>query len=241
VLRTELHPQGVEIVTVCLELGGAEVARPYVEAAEPEHPSLVDDAHVLDTRFGVVNIPSAIWIDEEGTIVRPAEPAWAGASPRRRIDLPEDVLARLARDGFKPRFSGQHEEYPDALRDWATRGPDSPYAYSPAEVVARSQPCPPEVSRASAHFELAQHLWNADRREAAFAHFREAHRLQPDNWTYKRQAWSLVSRESTPGEGGRFVQSALPGQEDEWPFESDFWTDVTNLGEREYYPRTLEH
>ena len=37
-----------------------------------------------------------------------------------------------------------------------------------------------------------------------------------------------------------FVQSALPGCEDEWPFESDFWTDVTNLGEREYYPRTLD-
>jgi hypothetical protein len=241
VLRTDLHPQGVEIVTVCLELAGAEVARPYVEAAQPEHPSLMDDSHQLDALFGFVNIPSAIWIDEEGTIVRPPEPAWPGPSPKLRVELPDDLLTRLARDGFRPRFGGERERYADALRDWAARGADSPYAYSPSEVVARSQPRPPEVSRAAAHFELAEHLWRAGRREAAFAHFREAHRLQPDNWTYKRQAWSLVSRESTPGEGGRFVQSALPGHEDEWPFESDFWTDVIDLGEREYYPRTLEH
>jgi hypothetical protein len=28
----------------------------------------------------------------------------------------------------------------------------------------------------------------------------ECHRLQPDNWTYKRQAWSLVGRERVEGE-----------------------------------------
>jgi hypothetical protein len=30
--------------------------------------------------------------------------------------------------------------------------------------------------------------------EAAQRWFREAHRLQPENWTYKRQAWSMVDR-----------------------------------------------
>ena len=34
---------------------------------------------------------------------------------------------------------------------------------------------------------------------AAIAHFNECHRLQPDNWTYKRQAWSLVGNERVGG------------------------------------------
>ena len=29
-------------------------------------------------------------------------------------------------------------------------------------------------------------------RDAAWPHFREARRLQPENWTYKRQAWQLA-------------------------------------------------
>ena len=239
-LRSELHSLGVEIVTVCLELAGAEAARPYVEAAAPEHPSLVDEAHVMDSLFGVVNVPSAIWIDEEGMIVRPAEPAWPGPAPRLRVELPEPVLERLRGERLGNRFAGERERYAAALRDWAARGAASPYAYGPEDVVARSQPRSPDESRAAAHFELAQHLWTARRREPALEHFRAAHRLQPDNWTYKRQAWSLVSRETTSGEAGRFVQMALPGEEDAWPFESDFWSDVRALGERPYYPNTLE-
>ena len=41
-MRSELHPLGVEIVTVSLELSGPEASRKYIEAAAPEHPSLLD-------------------------------------------------------------------------------------------------------------------------------------------------------------------------------------------------------
>jgi hypothetical protein len=34
-LREELHPKGIEIVTVALDTGGADKARPYIEAAHP--------------------------------------------------------------------------------------------------------------------------------------------------------------------------------------------------------------
>ncbi len=67
---------GVEIVTVSLELSGPEVSRPFIEAANPTHPSLLDPKHQLDALFGVVNIPNVIWINEEGVIVRPPEPGW---------------------------------------------------------------------------------------------------------------------------------------------------------------------
>ncbi len=70
-LRRELSPRGLEIVTVALDTGGADAVRPWIEAARPEHPSLIDRGHLTDELFGIVNVPSGIWIDEAGTIVRP--------------------------------------------------------------------------------------------------------------------------------------------------------------------------
>ena len=71
---------------------GAEACRSYIEAAQPEHPSLVDQTHQMAALFGVVNIPNVVWIDEDGMIVRPPEPGWPGPTalpasllrPRRR-------------------------------------------------------------------------------------------------------------------------------------------------------------
>ena len=48
-------------------------------------------------------------------------------------------------------------------------------------------------------------------KEAAIRRFNACHRLQPDNWTYKRQAWSLVGNERVGGEMGRLSQVPLPG------------------------------
>jgi hypothetical protein len=43
---------------------------------------LVDPAHVMVGLFGMTNVPFAIWIDEDGTIVRPAEIAFAPRQSR---------------------------------------------------------------------------------------------------------------------------------------------------------------
>lgn len=61
-LRAELFPLGLEIVTVALDLD-AEAARPWIAAAHPEHPSLIDRAHLVDELFGIVNVPSGVWIN----------------------------------------------------------------------------------------------------------------------------------------------------------------------------------
>jgi hypothetical protein len=221
-LRTELHPQGVEIVTVALDTGGAEAAGPWIDMAKTEHPALIDEAHRLDELLGVVNVPSGVWIDEEGVIVRPPEPAFPGRAVVGELPLPPEAPERvkeMLREAAKMRIDPAR--YVAALRDWARNGADSDYVLGPAEVVERSAPRSPDVSRAAASFELGQHLHRAGHAAEAVAWFREAHRLQPDNWTYKRQAWE-------------FVDPILQGPSEE--YEGDWLTDVRKIGAENYYP-----
>ena len=51
-LRNELHPRGLEIVTIALDVD-AEAARQWIEQSRPNHPSLIDSAHRVDELFGV--------------------------------------------------------------------------------------------------------------------------------------------------------------------------------------------
>ena len=97
------------------------------------------------------------------------------------------------------------------------------------------------MSEAAAHFELANHLWRVG--GATSPSSTSTSLPSPaavDNWTYKRQAWSLVGHERNGGEYGRFVQGPLEGEEDDWPFGSDFRSDVAQLDDGEYYPKTKE-
>lgn len=203
-LRTELRPQGLEIVTVALDARGSETAGPWIAKAKPEHPSLIDTAHVVDALFGIVNVPSGVWIDEEGVIVRPPEPA----HPRRPAYLDRAVPTDASPDERErielvKALHVEAERYVAALRDWAAspRGGGSRYALSPDEVIRRSRPRPVEEATAAAHFALGQALYARGAHAAAIDHFRAAQRLQPTNWTYRRDAWSLagVDREAVYG------------------------------------------
>jgi hypothetical protein len=113
------------------------------------------------------------------------------------------------------------DTYIAALRDWVTHGAASRYALPPDEVVRRSRPRPFEEAQAAAHFELGQHLQRTGRGDAAIAHFRAAHRLQPDNWTYLRQSWALLD----------------PQQDSLAVYGTDWLSKVKQIGAENYYPR----
>ena len=220
-LRTELHPRGLEIVTVALDTGGAEAARPWIETARPAHPSLIDRAHLLDEWFGIVNVPSGVWIDEAGTIVRPPETAY----PRRPEFLDRPVPADAAPEVAAHieelhKLRVEPERYLAALRDWVAHGAASRYALPPEAVLERSRPRPIGEATAVAHFALGQHLHRAGRTEAAVRHFQAAQRLHPDNWTYKRQAWRLLPE----------------GQDSREVYGTDWLTEVKKSGAERYYP-----
>lgn len=193
-LRAELHPT-LEVVTVALDARGAAAARPWIEKAQPEHPSLIDERHSL-AALGIVNVPMGIWVDEDGVIVRPPETAYprrpsfkdqpipADATPQQRERI--EITKALTVDG---------EAYVTALRDWVAHGAASRYALAPDEVVRRSRPRPLEEATAAAHFALGQQLSAAGERDLAIEHFKEAHRLHPTSWTYRRDAWAIAGPE----------------------------------------------
>ncbi len=220
-LYRELGPRGLQIVTVALDIGGMDAIRPWIEAARPEHPSLIDQAHVVDELFGITNVPSGVWIDEAGTIVRPPETAYPRRPDYEDREIPPNASpAEAARIREVRKLRTEAEKYVSALRDWVEHGAESRFVLGPEEVLRRSRPRPVEEAQAAAHFELGQHLHHLGRAEDAVRHFREAYRLQPDNWTYKRQAWTLLGPDQTPLE----------------VYGSDWLTDVKKIGAENYYP-----
>lgn len=114
-LRDELAPTGFEILSVALD-DGPEVARPWVEASDPlpQFPVMVDPDHRIVEAFGVVNVPSVVWIDEDDRIVR--APVIAPGDDQFRefteIDssVHHDQLRAWVRDGEVPATD------PDAVR-----------------------------------------------------------------------------------------------------------------------------
>jgi hypothetical protein len=192
-LHAELEPEGLTVVTVALDVEPRHTFT-WIDAASPTHPSLIDTKHVTGEAFGFINIPMAVWIDESGTIVRNAESASIERSPLRDVEIPEDLpeRTRLMLTHVKA-IPDDSEAYRAAIVDWVRNGADSPYALSPDEVIARSRPRGAAEAEAAACFELGRHLREVVGEEAAVPWWRRAHELDPGNWTYKRQAWTLVT------------------------------------------------
>lgn len=233
-LREEIHPKGCELVTVALDATGGARAVRFLERASPKHPALIDQSHQSTRLFGFVNIPSSVWIDERAVIVRPAEVA--PRPPSRPLPEPQPLpdgiperMRAIAEESAKIRDDAA--DYHAALADWIEKGRDSRFALSPEQVVNRSKPRNADTARGLAHFELANYLETQGDHEGAINHFRQAQRLAPDNWLFRRQAWSLE-----PGPN-RFWQGPAPDDPEAWPYDGDWLTDIRMQGAESYYER----
>ena len=196
------------VVAVAEESRGAEHARPWIEQAKSTYWQLIDTDHRLEDLYNLVNVPQAIWIDEQGRIVRPPENA-GSTDHFRRMDLktrtmtPEDQAARLA----------ARQAYLDAVRAWATTGKHA----LPADAARASLPkVTPAIAESRARFRLGVWLRANGRAAEGDLQMAEASRLHPDSWSLWRQAADLdeVGKASGP----------------------DFWKRVQALGDRPYYP-----
>ncbi len=179
-LYRELKDKNFEIVSVAEDTGGAKAAGPSITSAKPEYTVLIDTKHLVTRLYHMVNVPTAVWINEQGRIVRPKEVAY--------VD-----------DRFKFLHGLEAGPYLDGLRDWVNKGESSPFALGEKELKERMKPQSPEHALAAAEFGLAEYLYSTGRGADAIPHYKEAQRLHPDSWNYKRQAWALSNAERDYG------------------------------------------
>jgi hypothetical protein len=188
----------------------AEAARPWIEAARPSYPCLIDHDHRVAELYNMVNVPQAVWIDETGQVVRPTESAGAyegfRAMDRATRKVPDEVAEITSR---------AKRTYVEAVRDWVLRGPGSAHAFDPERAAAHLTLPDDDVARAHAHFRLGQYLARRGRSASAEAQFAEARRLHPDSWNIWRQTAGVDARGLAAG--------------------PEFWARVDSLGSRRYY------
>jgi hypothetical protein len=210
-LQEELADRRFVVIAAAMDSRRGD-PRPWIEAAKPTYPALIDRDHRLAELYGIVNVPQAVWIDEAGRIVRPAEPAGAYEGFRKMNrttrEMPEDVAGLTAH---------AKATYLEAIRDWVHNGTRSMHAFTADQARAHLPALTEDVVAAQALFRLGQALIRRGEVDEGNRRIREASRLHPDSWCIWRQ-------------GAGVTEQGLAAQ-------PDFWQRVDSLGERRYYAR----
>src|SRR6516164_9630746 len=98
-LYQEMKDRGFVPIAVAFDSAGASAAKPWIEAANPTYPCLIDQRHFVAELYDMVNVPTAVWIDEQERIVRPSEPAGVTDAfrtmDRTNFSMPPDALNEL--------------------------------------------------------------------------------------------------------------------------------------------------
>jgi hypothetical protein len=206
----ELRGKNFEIITVAEDTRGPQDAGPWMTAAmlpmnapvrspapseriKLTHTALIDQEHLVSKLYNMVNVPTAVWINEQGRIVRPNETAY--------VD-----------DRLKYIHGLESGPYLVALRDWVEKGDQSSYVFSEERLRERLVAQNPDWLLAAAEFGLGEHLYRTGRVPDAIRHFKEAQRLNPESWNYKRQAWLLTDSQRDYGTTFREEVAKLNGK-----------------------------
>jgi hypothetical protein len=176
-VQDELGSAGLSIFSVALD-NSPDDARPWVEAAQPNYPVVVDSAHVTAERYGIVNVPSTVWIDETGQVVKPPT-----------ISPGDDQFRDFTRID-----SARHH---DALRRWVTSGE------APDTTGLQVTPRTADEQLAQAERRIGAWLHDRGHADAAIAHLARAVELAPWDWTVRRA--SIALRGDDPFLGDEFV------------------------------------
>ena len=183
-------------------------------AAAPTYPCLIDAQHRVAELYNMVNVPTSVWIDEEGHIVRPPEPAGASDMFRRMNVETFQVPPEDAEAGKQIK-----KAYVEAVCDWIENGAKSRHVLAPDEVRRRMRGLSKDDSTAAANFRLGAWLTREGHGEAGQRYLEEAVRLRPESWNFRRQKIVLAD----PALAGQFA--ATP----------EYWQAVQALGDDHYY------
>lgn len=176
----QLKDKNFEIISVAQDTRGVKDAGQWITAANPTFTVLIDEEHLITKLYNMVNVPTGVWINEQGRIVRPNEVAF--------ID-----------DRFKSLTGLDSAPYLEGLKDWAANGDKSRYAMTEDQLKEKLGEQDPNIAMAAAEFGLGEELYKTGHGTEAIPHFKEAQRLNPKSWNYKRQAWALSDAQKDYG------------------------------------------
>ena len=109
-----------------------EAARPWIEAAKPTYPCLVDRDHHVADLYNMVNVPQATWINEDGRIVRPPENAGSSDAFRHMDRATKSMTPEQLADRERIKHA-----YVAAVRDWVLKGAASIHVYEGASARSK--------------------------------------------------------------------------------------------------------
>jgi hypothetical protein len=161
-LQEELGPQGLTIISVAID-SDVDAVREWASAA-PGLVYAIDREYVVAERYGIINVPASVWIDESGRIVRPAD-----------VAMGDDRFRAFAHID-----SAVHHE---RLREWVTTGRRDVDDEAVAELMEKPSD---ELQRARLHRRLAVLLDDRGDHEGALEHLAAAEALAPHDWVIRR-------------------------------------------------------
>ncbi len=169
------------------DTGGEAAAGSFYDAANATFTTLIDSRHAVSALYDMLNVPTAVLINEHGVIVRQDEGAYT----------------RLYEFGD---LSFGTDDYLPAVRDWVENGSDSIYALGTGEVAAGFTPRTSAQALSDANFRLAAHLHLAGEEDLANQYWETAQELNPDSWNYHRQDWSFAPEQAGSNWVAKFEQ-----------------------------------
>lgn len=179
----EINDPNFVIICVAEDTGGEAVAGPIFDAANPTYVQVVDEDHVISSAFNFVNVPSAAWIDEQGTIVRIDEGTYAKT---HELSVGDQAIS-FGTDVYSP-----------VLKDWVAKGADSEYVQSATTVTGNIRAHSFDQLKADAAFRLANLFRSHGAKEKAEQYWDMAQSLNPDSINFIRQNLTLTEE----GSGG---------------------------------------
>ena len=180
----EINDPNFVLICVAEDTGGEAVAGPIFDAAKPTYIQIVDQDHIISSAFNFVNVPSAVWVDEEGRIVR----------------IDEGTYSKIHQFGEgEQAITFGNDVYAPALKDWVANGADSEFVQSAATVTSNIREHSFDQLKADAAFRLANLFRAHGQNEKAEQYWDMAQELNPESINFIRQNLTLTE-EGSAGE-----------------------------------------
>ncbi len=170
-MHEELAPFGLTVLTVAIDRD-IDDARPWVEAARPTHPALIDTTWLLADLYNIDQVPTVLWIDEHGRLVRPKDVTFGDNTYAEFTGV--DAAVHRAR-----------------LVDWVRNG----VHLEETRVRAHLELPTDDDQLARTEFGLGRWLAEHGHDDAAAAHFDRAGALAPAHFTIRRGSMRMRGKD----------------------------------------------